>query len=121
MTTYTVSPIDKAVAMYKVMDNSTAEVGRLKLGQSATGTIANGDWLKVTTTGGITGWLEAKNCRVVISEPVPAPPPPPDPDPVPVNTTLSFYVEIDDITHAWTYAAINGQEVVLKVPPPTAG
>lgn len=123
MTTYTVYPLTKPVAIYAVRDNTTAEVGRLKLGQSTTGALEVDGWINVKVPGAsITGWLESKNCRVVISESVPEPPSPPaPPDPAPVNTTISFYVEIDEVKKEWTFASINGQEVILKPSAPTAG
>lgn len=81
------------------------------------GQLANGNWVQII-------WNGKTFCQFVkvLSDPIPPPPvPDPTPDPVPVNTTLSIYVEIDEVTKAWTYAAINGVEVIVKPTPLTAG
>lgn len=86
----------------------------------ATSISADG-WL-MTTQGDYVNVM--KNGIVAITYTVVDAPPPPPPDPTPdpvVNTTLSFYVEIDEVTKEWTYASINGVEVIVKPTPPAAG
>jgi GH25 family lysozyme M1 (1,4-beta-N-acetylmuramidase) len=89
MTTYVAKPKDKNVALYFNPSSSGAEVGRMKIGQSAKGTQTSGIWLYATVVeSGITGWLDTRMCTV--TEAVTTPP---TPNPVPVTTHIRIELE----------------------------
>ena len=85
MTTYKLTATLAAIAAYPSQATNVAEVGRLKIGQSATGTILSNGWLWATLPIGTAGWMQTSKGKfeTVITDPVPTPDPTIPPDTTP--------------------------------------
>lgn len=93
VTNYIAKPINKNVAMYSNSNGTGAEVGRLKLGQTAKGSQMSGLWLLCTVVeSGITGWLDTRLCTVTQEG---TPPPTPTPTYTHIHIELEGHVPFD--------------------------
>jgi hypothetical protein len=93
MASYKLTASMAAIAAYPTQSTNNPEVGRLKIGQTATGSILSNGWLWATLPTGAAGWMQTSKgiFETVITDPTP----PPDPTPTP-TPTAEFSVTVHE-------------------------